>query len=172
MFDIKMININSYVCISRFSMDEDTTEGIAVHICKDFVCIKEYYEFSFVGYCVISINDISEVFNHEHEKIIEKIAFKNKWSDIDQELSFLQSVDDYSVFYQEVFNKGLYAAYETNTGEIHLGKIVELDSETINLECVGQNFKRDKKPFSIQCNEIVSATLKSKYVEVYSEFSS
>ncbi len=171
MFDVSKVSLGAYLCVSRLSLEGDVTTGIVINVVGDFLCIKEYFEFSFVGYCLISTRDIRGVFEYEYEDKISEIISTEKWHLIDDDMIFLSKACNWMAVFKELLNNGAFAVYELDSEEIHLGKIISYNGKSLNVICINQNFSIDRTPFQINYDDLVSITLKSNYVDVYRRFS-
>lgn len=172
MLEVSKINIGSYLCISRKSLGGDISEGIALGCNGEFILLKDYTDFVFGGYHLISTKDVEDIFLPSYYEKIEGIYIKEGWKELDESVSCLKSVVTWKEAATLLQSLNIDAQLEVGSDEIHLGSVISVNDFGLGIIAINCNFSRDDKPFFLRFDELVGIKIKSPYLSIYSKYSS
>lgn len=172
MLDVSEVPMGSYINLYKKESPSIACMGFFISSSKNFICVKEFYDYVFVGYNFLSYSEVFGIeLNNNHQKIGE-IASQEGWHLVEENFGFIKQVSNWSQLLGKCFEDGVYISCECMDGKFFIGRVISVERENFQLIPIGVDFFYKKQPVKIIYSDIKSITVGSKYIEVYQTYGS
>lgn len=171
---LEHINHARYIQINRDEIDDDSLSGIPLSIGNRLLLIKFYYDFSFDGFKILRMQDLTEVRYNATDKFVEKILIEEGLISEEQQ-SIIKNLDHWKDTFLELktLNKNIIVELEDYDGDdlsFFIGKIIEVNNDFISFRHFNSIGEWEEKPEKIFYKDISIVTFDDRYSSIISKY--
>lgn len=170
MLDIIKSKVDSFVEINT-KLGENI-EGYVLSCNSDYLVIKDYYDFKFIGFkCVFyrSINSFSE---KQPEEVFSKIVCDEHMNFVDGKYEYVKKTDSLSALVKEFYSRGEYIMLHLLDNSLSLGRLVSHEHDKgLRMVEINRNFEFDTSVSLHKEEELAYIEFGSEYIRTYSKYS-
>ena len=165
-------NIGNYTHIEREPIDEYSIDCLPLAVGKQLVLIQYIYDFTFDGYKVLSLQDISNIKRSKVEKFFEKLI-KDEGIYKQMTMPDLTCFDDWKGLIDELSKQNKNITIECENLEdrkFYLGKVVEIRDKCIKFLTFDALCVWKKRANIINYKDITTITFDNMYSTILSRY--
>jgi hypothetical protein len=171
---LEHIDYSSYIQINRDKIDDDSLSCIPLSIGKTLLFIKFYNDFSFDGYKILRIKDLTDVRYNATDQFFEEILIKEGLI-VDEHQFVVNKLDHWKDTFLELktIDKNIIIELEDYNGHglsFFIGKIIEIDNDSIYFHNFNSIGEWDENPVKILYKDISLVSFDDRYSRIISKY--
>ncbi|MFK8030599.1 MAG: hypothetical protein AB8G18_10190 [Gammaproteobacteria bacterium] len=169
MFDITEIHDNDFVTVRLIT--NETVYGVVLNHSGDYVVLKEYLDFTYLGYKFISSKFISDIKRYKPVDMLAKIVSAEKMTEVDSEYRFLSEIGSSDQLLKELQSTHRVCIFHEDGEHLTLGRLFKIAGKYLFIQRILTDFVYEKTYFRLHKHSISMIELGSEYLRVYRDYS-
>ena len=166
------VNERHKIVITRNTIDTALLYGIPLMLDDNMLLIQYIYDYQLDGYMILRIKDITFVRSDERERFSEYILKQEGLYD-EIKKPMLTTLRNWRAIFEELkeYGKNILVEFEDlEEGEIFIGRIIEVNRNSLEMLCFDAMGKWDNETMTIIYKDITTVKLDDRYTTVLSRY--
>jgi hypothetical protein len=169
---LEHIEKSHFIEIEREKVDEYSLHCLPIAIGERLALFKQFTDFSFDGFVIVRVKDLTKVRYDDVDKFAENILRTENLC-AEAETIALSNLDHWKYTFKQLKELKQYIRIEHEKGEFikySFGAVLEVGNNGITFHCFGALGEWGKEPIEIQYKSIILVSIYDRYTRIFSKY--